>query len=105
MRQTLWKVILSVALCWLTTTVMAATVNINTADMQTLTNNITGVGPRRADAIISYRKSHGPFKDVQELTKVKGIGQKLIDKNKDKLVTSDTYSRFTDTAKKASKLR
>jgi len=84
---------------------MAATVNINTADAETLAENITGVGPRRADAIITYRKFHGPFKSAQELTKVKGIGQKLVNKNKDKIVVTDTYSRLKADMNKAVKLR
>ena len=89
----LGKVVLSLALLLVFSGAMGATVNINTADAATLAQYINGVGPRRADAIISYRNTHGPFKNVQELTKVKGIGQKLVNQNKKRLVVSDTYSR------------
>lgn len=100
-----WKVILIVGFFIATDSALAASVNINTADADTIALNIRGVGPRRADAIISYRKTHGPFKDVQELTKVKGIGQKLIDLNIDRLIVSDSYSRFKEESSNAHQLR
>ncbi len=59
-------------------------VNINTADKEMLMQ-INGVGEKRAEAIIEYRKANGKFKSVQELTEIKGIGQSLLDKNKDVL--------------------
>ncbi len=99
------KVIFTLLLSFIAASAFAATVNINTADATALAKNITGVGPRRADAIINYRKTHGPFKDVQELTKVKGIGQKLVNLNLNRLVVSDSYSHLTDEASKPHKLR
>ena len=59
-------------------------VNINTADKEMLMQ-INGIGEKRAQAIIEYRKANGKFKSVQELTEIKGIGQSLLDKNKDVL--------------------
>lgn len=67
----------------------AATVNINTADASTLAANITGVGEKRAQAIVKYREEHGPFKSVDELTQVKGIGLKLVDQNRENLTIKD----------------
>lgn len=61
---------------------LAAPVNINTADATTLAANIKGVGAKKAQAIILYRKAHGPFKRVDDLVKVKGIGAKLLEKNR-----------------------
>jgi len=60
----------------------AAPVNINTADATTLAINIKGVGVKKAQAIIQYRKTNGPFKRVDDLVKVKGIGAKLLEKNR-----------------------
>ena len=61
----------------------AQTVDINTADAATLAANLKGVGPRSAAAIVAYRKEHGPFTHINELTKVKGIGPKTVAKNRD----------------------
>lgn len=61
---------------------LAEIVNINTADAQTLSENIIGVGFKRAQAIVNFREEHGPFKSVDELTQVKGIGLKLVEQNR-----------------------
>jgi competence protein ComEA len=60
----------------------AEPVNINTADATTLAKALTGVGPAKAKAIVSYRDKNGPFKSVDQLALVEGITQKLIDKNR-----------------------
>ena len=64
---------------------VAEVVNINTADAQTLAANIVGVGEKKALAIVNFRDDHGPFKSVDEMTQVKGIGLKLIDSNRENL--------------------
>lgn len=64
---------------------MAATVNINTADAKALETALVGVGPKSAKAIVDYRTKNGAFKSVEDLEKVKGIGPKLVEKNRDKL--------------------
>jgi len=56
-------------------------VNINTADKETLVL-LPGVGPVMAEAILAYRKDNGNFKSIDELTKVKGIGDKTLEKLK-----------------------
>ncbi len=43
---------------------------------------LKGVGAKRAQAIVDYRKAHGPFKSADELALVKGIGPSAIDKNR-----------------------
>jgi competence protein ComEA len=55
----------------------AALVNINTADEAQLTS-LKGVGPTKAKAITQYRQDHGPFKTVDDLKKVSGIGDKTL---------------------------
>lgn len=64
----------------------ASPVNINTADVVTLSEALTGVGPSKAEAIVAYRQSFGPFQSVDELTAVKGIGNSLLDKNRDRII-------------------
>lgn len=59
----------------------AAPVNINTADALALSKNIKGIGIKKAQAIIAFRDKNGKFKTAQDLTKVKGIGKKLLEKN------------------------
>ena len=60
-------------------------ININQADEKTLTGSFKGIGKKRAQAIIAYRKSHEGFKSLEELAEVKGFGQKFIDRNREKL--------------------
>jgi competence protein ComEA len=60
----------------------AEPVNINTADAAALAKALTGVGPAKARAIVSYRDKNGPFKSVDQLAMVEGISQKLIEKNR-----------------------
>jgi competence protein ComEA len=68
---------------WLSLSALAAEpVDVNTADAQTIADNLNGVGLSKAHAIVAYREAHGTFKHVDELVNVKGIGLKLIDKNR-----------------------
>ncbi len=67
----------------------AEAININTADKETLMSVIKGVGEKKADAIIAYRKENGDFKSVDELTNIKGIGQTTVDKHREQLSTSE----------------
>lgn len=60
----------------------AQLVNINTADAATLAAGLRGVGLSRAEDIIRYRETYGPFGTVEELVDVKGIGQATLDNNR-----------------------
>jgi competence protein ComEA len=60
----------------------AGPVDINTADAVTLAKELKGIGPARAQAIVAWRKEHGPFKSADDLALVKGIAQKVIDENR-----------------------
>ena len=60
----------------------AETININTADKEMLMS-IKGIGEKRAQAIIDYRKEHGPFKSVNELAEIKGLGTVFIESNRE----------------------
>lgn len=85
----LGKATLLIGLLIATAGVIAAPVNINTADAKTLAENIKGIGPKKAQAIVIYRRENGPFKSIHDLAKVKGIGEKLIARNKADLLLSD----------------
>ncbi|GAA4348986.1 ComEA family DNA-binding protein [Kangiella taiwanensis] len=60
-------------------------VNINTASSSQLAAVLKGVGLKKAQAIIDYRQKFGPFKSIDELTAVKGIGAKTLEKNRAKI--------------------
>ena len=91
--QLLGKVIFAASLLFATGLANAAPVNVNTADVQTLANNIHGVGSKKAQAIVTYREANGPFKSSADLIKVKGIGQTIIDKNQSDLIFSEASAK------------
>lgn len=57
----------------------AGPVDINTADAETISAELKGIGLSKAQAIVEYRSKHGPFKSADDLSLVKGIGQKTLD--------------------------
>ncbi len=60
-------------------------VNINTADAETLSESLKGVGLSRAEAIVRYRETHGDFVDAYELANVKGIGERTVEVNESRI--------------------
>ena len=58
-------------------------VDINTASAAELGQVLVNVGPSKAQAIIEHRQANGPFKSVEELALVKGIGLKTVERNRD----------------------
>lgn len=61
----------------------ATPVNINKADAATISDSLDGVGPAKAKAIVAWRDAHGPFKSVDDLSQVKGMGPATIKRNRD----------------------
>jgi len=82
------KLFLALALSIAPFIVNADQVNINTADAETLAT-IEGVGEMKAAEIVSYREQNGPFKSIDDLLNVKGIGEAILEKNKDLLTVGD----------------
>ncbi|WP_448682082.1 ComEA family DNA-binding protein [Pseudomonas nicosulfuronedens] len=60
-------------------------VNINTASAEELQKSLKGIGKVKAQAIVDYRTSNGPFTTVDQLLEVKGIGKGTLDKNRDRI--------------------
>jgi len=67
------------------TTGVTEKININTASVEQL-QNLSGVGEKKAQAIIDYRNENGSFETIEEIMKVKGIGQGIFDKIKNSIV-------------------
>lgn len=60
----------------------AEKINLNTATLEELMT-LERIGPKYAQRIIDYRETHGPFEKIEDIIKVKGIGPKTFDANKD----------------------
>jgi len=75
--------VIALALVWTTSPASSASgsklLNVNTADTVAL-QALPGIGPKKAEAIILYRASNGPFRQVDDLILVKGIGPKTLEK-------------------------
>ena len=63
-------------------------VNINTADAETIASALSGVGLKKAQAIVEHRENHGRFDAATDLVKVKGIGEATVSRNATKIVVS-----------------
>lgn len=79
------KTLCALALCFamVLPAIAATPVNINKADAQAIATSLDGIGMSKAQAIVAYRDAHGPFKNVDEVGNVKGIGAKTLARNRD----------------------
>lgn len=68
--------------------VLAGQVDINTADAETISAELKGVGLAKAKAIVEYRKKHGPFRSADDLSLVKGIGERTVELNRSDIKVS-----------------
>lgn len=66
----------------------AGPVNVNTADAETISAELQGVGITKAIAIVEYREANGPFKTADDLAQVKGIGARTVEINRKNIVVS-----------------
>lgn len=84
-RRALFLVACSLVFCSMVMAQGTSTqVNINTADEAALAS-LPNIGPAKARAIVAYRTQHGPFKKVDDLEKVPGIGDKTLQTLRDKI--------------------
>lgn len=86
--KTLHSMFLGIVLAAASLGALAGKLNINEADAAALAG-LNGIGKARAEAIIAYRQTHGPFRSVEDLARVKGIGPAFLDKNRDQLTVGD----------------
>lgn len=78
-------------------------VNLNTATAEQL-ESVPNIGKSKAEAIVQYRKDNGDFKTVEDVKKVKGIGDKLFEKIKDHLtIKGEISAQKTEKPEKAGK--
>lgn len=66
----------------LSSSALAAPVNVNKANAEEIAESLKGVGIKTARAIVEFREKNGPFKSVEQLADVKGIGDKTVEKNR-----------------------
>lgn len=59
----------------------AGPININKADAKSIAKNLNGIGDKRAEAIVDYRKANGPYQTLHDLQKVKGVGKSVTETN------------------------
>ena len=81
-----WKRALPLSALVLPLWVLAAPVNVNTADAETISDALKGIGLSKAQAIVEYRRKHGPFKSPDDLSLVKGIGERTVELNRDDIL-------------------
>ena len=71
-------------------TLMAGPVNINTADAEMLAAELNGVGPALAAAIVRDREENGRYASPDALTRVSGIGPRVVEMNRENILTGET---------------
>jgi len=79
----------------------AGPVNVNTADASTLARELDGIGPVKAQAIVEYRQKNGPFRAAEDLLKVQGIGQRVLDQNRSNIRIEKTGQAPSAAAKQS----
>lgn len=60
-------------------------VDVNTATAEQLAETLVGVGAAKAEAIVAYREENGPFRHIDELVNVRGIGMATVDNNRERI--------------------
>ena len=65
--------------------VSIASIDLNTATEQELSQELKNIGKDKAAAIVEYRKMHGNFSSIDDLKKIKGIGEATVEMNRHKM--------------------
>lgn len=92
-RSLLWLLSLMLTVLLTTPLLAASPVNINTADATALVEGLHGIGRAKAEAIVAWRQAHGPFKSLDELEQVKGIGPSILQRNRDAIAFGPAKAR------------
>lgn len=79
---------------------ISSPVNINTADAKAISESLLGIGQKKAEAIVKYRTDKGPFKTIQDLVNVDGIGEKTLEKIKADILLGDAETTTVKVDKK-----
>jgi len=84
----LWLTLVLGMLAFTTTfaTTSADKIDINSANVETLDRELDGIGPKKAAAIVEFRKQNGPFQSIFDIQKVHGIYDTTFEKNRDKII-------------------
>lgn len=70
------------------TTMSTDVVNLNSATAAQIAS-LPGIGPKTAELVVQYRTKNGPFKKIEEIMNVRGIGEKSFLRIKDRLTVAD----------------
>lgn len=84
------KLLLAAMILGFAAAVFAGPVNVNTADAETISAELQGVGISKAIAIVEYRQANGPFKTADDLTQVKGIGERTVEINRNNILVDSS---------------
>ena len=71
----------------------AGPVDINSADAETIAAELNGIGLAKAREIVEYRKKYGPFKSAKDLSLVKGVGEKTVERNLENIRVSPVQKK------------
>ena len=82
------KLYLALLFVALFSTLAFAKVNINKATVEEL-KALPGIGQAKAEAIVKDREANGPFKSPEDITRVSGIGPKMLEKIKDEIAVGE----------------
>lgn len=85
--------VLAVAALVLSGVACAGPVNVNTADAETISAELDGVGISKAIAIVEYRQANGPFRKVEDLMLVKGIGERTLEINRKNIILDSNAAK------------
>lgn len=77
------KLVVALVFCLTCGFAVAKPVNINKATAEEIAQALNGIGLNKAEAIVKDRTENGPFKGVDDLSRVKGVGPVTVSKNKE----------------------
>ena len=80
------RLLVSILVILAASTAAAGPVNVNTADAETLSAELTGIGMARAQAIVEYREQNGPFRTPEDLLNVRGFGERTLEINRNDIM-------------------